>query len=69
MRFPFFAKLMNSSFDGYVILFSDKNNNQNLENLENTEKSFSKKDILKEHELKQIKGGTGEDDDIIQDWE
>ena len=51
------------------LLLSDNNNNQNLEN---SEKLFSKKNILKENELKQIKGGTGdeeEDNESVLDWE
>lgn len=54
------------------LLFSDKNNKQTPENIENTQIPFLKKDILNENELRKIKGGTGEGDDEegeVVDWE
>ena len=53
------------------LLFSDKNNKQKTENIEKKESSFLKKDILNENELRQIKGGTGDDDELdpVPDWE
>ena len=55
------------------LLFSDKNNKLKTENIEKNENPFLKKDILNENELRQIKGGSGDDDtendETVVDWE
>lgn len=55
------------------LFLSNKTNSQNSESSETSELSIWKENVLKEKELKKIKGGTGEEDlegdDTVLDWD